>query len=1158
VYLIDKLSLAEDTHQGLLYTHRTISHLMNQKHQTKFPHVLTYTIEAIGRLFANKNSNSEYLMMSKTIPFLAESSDFDNKERCRQIVSGLCHLVLRNEARAEIANSDMINCLQDLSMLSDIDTSRFALGCFANIAEDYRFCRVIEGLPNIVTLLLHLSYGDDISVVREATRVFANLLSSTEFQVVFLKEEGMSSLLRVSQFHDYECIRNAALALRKLAANEVSHGNLFSQGGIEAIIHLAGQSELEVRIQSAAALRDIASNDHFTVALKDRGVVGIAIELASTPEFELKVFALGILRHLSLAMNLKTQLMDKAILDVLSDCIESSVNEELLFECTSFVANLAEHAQNKVALVQNGIIRRLVSLSKHNSARVKQSVARALAFLSSTPTNHDEFVGSVLEVLVDLLQCQEGETCRDAAAAIANIATNNEVGTLIGKIGCIHPLMLLLKSPCVLCQINSSHALCRLAMVEENKVSIIIHDGINTLIQLCASKDNDVALLATMVLCNVSTCSIHENGFAREDLIWSLNRAASGDCPISRQHAIMVLCNLASMCRLRDRVALKVCLNQLFGLMKDSTVECRAYTTMLICNLSSVEQHRATILTAGGLSCLENVAVNIDDDINLKRATLLTLYNLSACNEYHAIIERSCLMQFIVAACQSDDWLCQRCALMILSNVACNDETIAVATRGGGLQAAILSLKGDDKALQRFGLVCLANMSNDSQTQSQIVVHGGLQSIINLSRDSNRETRECALMCLSNLCTNETIHLSLVDQAALDVLLDACESVTAASALANLTSSAELIKFIGMGRGVGPLIALANSNDMYDQCLAISALRRLASIAHNRDVMFHQRILSTLANTKNTEHPEIRREIASCLCALSLSSSHRLSMSEIATPALIAFVQSIDSKTVRFSLSAIANVAEDINTHPVLIRANVLEGILHTLSHSETVVKREAAHAVANLLSSKELHPKFIRHGLGSLVQLQNAACEKCDCLAALSFRKLSFTVGSIHPLIDDGLKYILTMIKAKDKITRKHAATALRNLSAMSEEKDLFFKLCIPALIVDVLSNKENDLDVLMAATLRSLSCSKCIIDKFLESGILQCVIQSISKANIDMKSQIAATFGNLSEHLECQTIMIMHGAVKAIDALSAVVDHKDIWKVRGSLCLLMGFVIV
>ena len=310
-------------------------------------------------------------------------------------------------------------------------------------------------------------------------------------------------------------------------------------------------------------------------------------------------------------------------------------------------------------------------------------------------------------------------------------------------------------------------------------------------------------------------------------------------------------------------------------------------------------------------------------------------------------------------------------------------------------------------------------------------------------------------------------------------------------------------------------------------------------------MLFQQGLLLTLVNANNSKERDLLREITACLCALSLSSRHRLDMAEIVTSMLMESVKSSDSETVRLSLSAIANVAEDSNTHPVLCSADAMETIIHRLKHETLSIKREAIRSISNLLTSSDLHPTFIRHdGIECLIQLQQVGCEDCDFLAALSFSKLSVSTGLSNL---EGLKYVLTLTKSKHKITRIYAATALRNLCASRDDKGAFFKLGIPGLMIEMLSGKEKDLDLLAAATLRSLSCSCLITDKFADSGILYTVIRSIPNASVELKSQIAAIFANLSEHLECQPIMISQAVVKAIGALSTT-DHGDTLKVRDT----------
>jgi len=112
-----------------------------------------------------------------------------------------------------------------------------------------------------------------------------------------------------------------------------------------------------------------------------------------------------------------------------------------------------------------------------------------------------------------------------------------------------------------------------------------------------------------------------------------------------------------------------------------------------------------------------------------------------------------------------------------------------------------------------------------------------------------------------------------------------------------------------------PLIYLAKSDNLHYQCLALSSLRRLAFIRENRDTLMANGIVETLTDACNTAEPVIQREVASCFCNLSLSSSHRLGIARLAISELSYLTKSYYLDIVRLSLGALRNLAEDIETH---------------------------------------------------------------------------------------------------------------------------------------------------------------------------------------------------------------------------------------------------
>ena len=281
--------------------------------------------------------------------------------------------------------------------------------------------------------------------------------------------------------------------------------------------------------------------------------------------------------------------------------------------------------------------------------------------------------------------------------------------------------------------------------------------------------------------------------FVEENVIPTLKGLLASDSPVSRKNTVMILCNLTSNIDVQDHVATQVDLLQLFKLMNDASLECRAFATMTICNLASKRKHGVAILDSGGLQQLASM-VTTTDGTSLQRAALLTLYNLSTFEESHQLFVENKVLPSIVTSCQSPDVLCQRFAILILTNVACNDATRSEATRGGGLQAAVMSLMADDFSSRRFACICLANMGNDTTTQSQIVVHGGLPSLVSLCLVDDDEAQVCAFKCLTNLAANKSNHSPLMKQGVYKAFVQTASTKCDSSGLcstfgiANLTS----------------------------------------------------------------------------------------------------------------------------------------------------------------------------------------------------------------------------------------------------------------------------------------------------------------------------------------------------------------------------------
>ena len=1154
-FVLNKLAMVHSTHQE--FSRELLSSDLTENLSMSNRHCVTYSVTALRRLSDDINMRPQ-LISSGALDFLSKAYDENEIERSREIACCVCHLALWSEAKLHIAKTSMLKHIVVLCNSSDVETSRFALGSVANVSEDIQSHQMILQHSSIIQQMLRLTQDRHVSRVREATRVLANIVSSISTHIPLLKGGGMAIISGVSKTQDFECVHNVAVIFRKLAANSAVHEIFFTDESINAVIDLVANRNTQTVLQSAAALRDISSNPEFQLAFVESGAMQAAVELAvSDSDIEAKIVALGVIRHISMSMSLKTRIMRSGVANIISRCIETSDDCDLLYQCVSSIANIAEHAQNKDLLVQMGILSSLVSLCNCPSAKVKQETARAFCLLSSATENADAFDHRVLPAVISLqLNCLHEETGRDAASTICNVAISNGKKLLIGKCHGIEALIELLDSPYSTCQLHSCKALSRLTNVTENQNAMYLNGGSNILLRICQqSSEIDLILSSLMVLVNLSSCTEHQVELIQQGALGVLKQFISSDNSLLRQYSVMTICNLSSHNSTLDHVARQIDLLLLIDLMHDDHRDTRSYAAMSICNLVSQHHHVAAILMAGGLTQLAGILSFPKEQagVQLERAALLAIYNISTYENSHTLLAKKEVIQSIISFCKSPDILSRRFALLTLSNVACNDKTRASATKSGGLQAAVSGLKDEDIPTARFACICLSNMANESNTQSQILVHGGLPSLVSMSAEGSASS-ECALMCLSNLAANESNHLPLMKQSVFKRFIDATSTLKQNKAcqfgIVNLTSNPEILSQIGRRGGIRPILALAKSHDLHSQCIAISGVRRLALIRENRDRLIAEGVISILAkHSCKAEVPELQQEIASCFCNLTLNPNHRIDMAVTAISVLSMLSMSQNPETMRLSLGAIANLSEDTATHPYMKQANVVGSAICSLGHQDLNIRREAARVIANLLSSEEFHPEIIEHGIDNLISLSAEPCDECRYLTAISFRKLSPSKQSHSVLIDNGLENILALTKVSDKMTKKHATTSIRDLSASNErhnyDKSIFYNLEAVTAMVELVKENEKELQIIAVSTLRHLSSSKRITDNFSRSVMVKCVARCISWANDDMKCQIAGLMANLSEHWECHSTMIAQGVIPVLVKLSTT-ENSEVKQVR------------
>lgn len=97
-------------------------------------------------------------------------------------------------------------------------------------------------------------------------------------------------------------------------------------------------------------------------------------------------------------------------------------------------------------------------------------------------------------------------------------------------------------------------------------------------------------------------------------------------------------------------------------------------------------------------------------------------------------------------------------------------------------------------------------------------------------------------------------------------------------------------------------------------CLAVRSTKWLLTAPVTRGQV-RAGVLDSLASAGDSTEAEVQREVAAGLCNLSLEEEVRLSVAQTCMPAIVALAQGGDLEAARQSVGALANLAEDVETH---------------------------------------------------------------------------------------------------------------------------------------------------------------------------------------------------------------------------------------------------
>lgn len=264
---------------------------------------------------------------------------------------------------------------------------------------------------------------------------------------------------------------------------------------------------------------------------------------------------------------------------------------------------LVEITAKDVSPVSRDAIDCGIFLLQSNDLEVQRAAAAAIGNLAVIAHNQQLIVAcGALEPLVKLMESSNAEVQCNAVGCITNLATHDENKGKIARSGSLTPLTRLAKSKDLRVQRNATGALLNMTHTLDNRQHLVSAGALPILVSLLTSTDFDVQYYAATSLSNLAVDAIHRRRLSVEDK----EKVVGGLIALCESHSSKVQCqaalalrNLASDEVFQHAIVVQGGLPRLLTLLRSATPQTVLAAVACARNISILQSNELPMLETG-------------------------------------------------------------------------------------------------------------------------------------------------------------------------------------------------------------------------------------------------------------------------------------------------------------------------------------------------------------------------------------------------------------------------------------------------------------------------------------------------------------------------------------------------------------------------------
>ncbi|GLE05296.1 hypothetical protein PINS_up014309 [Pythium insidiosum] len=692
------------------------------------------------------------------------------------------------------------------------------------------------------------------------------------------------------------------------------------------------------RQRCALTLSNWSSNPQNARVMVEEGAVDALIQLSRTDDRVTRLHCVTALVNLSQVASLRGVIVQQGAVKTVAEIANDTEDRALRTACALTLYNLCCLAGEEELLVEDGAVGALSTLINEH-APVAALCLTALFNLTCVREPYQK-IESVLKVFLTLASAPASAAQREITAkAICNLSNFKRVRLRLMEEGIVAaiPSLVLAGQP----QIPQllAYILLNLSSVRACRSELVAKGSMATLAALAgAARDDETRQLVALTLWNLSKEPGNRLRMVFEGVLQLVTELCRNDnhrstSSSSSADSVIAVCartlyNVSSSEETRPKLVERDAVGVLSALSRrapegDATKMC----TLALCNLLSVQQAAADIVSAGAITSLIALSSAPHQTLETRHLFAKALYGL--CDTRMAGTRDAVIRAGIVPA------------LLRLSDPQNNSTAIGSGSGRASVNAAILArqagLLSEIRARCTAALACLA-AGDDASARAVCtadVVRCVAQTLV-LERFNVAIERFCC-SCLSLLCRDEPCARLMAAEGAVEVVLATCvesqDPETKASCchvLASMSCHRSCCMALVERGAISVLAALARlkGDATIPRCCAITLANLSADRAICR-ILVTADIIPLLAALSNSYSEESQRDCATVLANLSAVDGAEPALvrdGALGVLLMICMVRALQPPTKETCLRAFANLVRSDT-----VAAVVREGLVKVL-----------------------------------------------------------------------------------------------------------------------------------------------------------------------------------------------------------------------------------